>query len=68
MHGEIPTDMKSVKVFPIFKKGSQGDKNNYRPISLASIVGELLESITRDQAQMFLDANKLIYSFMVNHV
>ena len=40
--GEIPVDWKSVNVVPIFKKGSKGDKNNYRPVSLTSVVGKLL--------------------------
>ena len=39
-----------------------GDNNNYRPVSLISIVGKLLESIIRDQVQKFLDENKLIHS------
>ena len=61
LHGEIPGDWKSANVVPIFKKGSKGDKNNYRPVSLTSIVGKLLESIISDQVQTFLDENKLIY-------
>ena len=34
---------------------------NYRPVSLTSINYKLLESIIRDQVQMFLD-EKVIYS------
>ena len=66
MHREIPLhgDWKSANVVVIFKKGSKNDKNNYRPVSLTSIVGircwRLL--IIRDQVQKFLDENKLIYS------
>ena len=55
LHEEIPADWKSANVVPIFKKGSKGDKNNYRPVSLKSIVGKLLESIIKDQVQRFLD-------------
>ena len=62
IHGEISGDWKSVNVVPIFKKGSNGDKNNYRPVSLTSIAGKLLESIIRDHVQKFLDQNKLLYS------
>ena len=51
-----------MQMVPIFKKESKGDKNNYRSVSLTSIVGKLLESIIRDQVQKFLDENKLIYS------
>ena len=38
-----------------------GYKNNYRPVSLTSIVGKLLGSIIRNQVQKFLDENKLNY-------
>ena len=40
LHGEIPIDWKSANVVPIFKKDSKGDENNYRPVSLTSIVGK----------------------------
>ena len=62
LHRKIPVDWKSTNVVPIFKKGSKVDKNNYRPISLTSIVGKLLESIIKDKVQKFLNENKLIYS------
>ena len=28
MYGEVPADQKSANVVPIYKKGSQSDKNN----------------------------------------
>ena len=37
LHKEIPGDWKSANVSPIFKKGSKGEKNNYRPVSLTLI-------------------------------
>ena len=48
--------------FLFLKNGSNSDKNNYRQVSLTSIVGKLLEIIIRDQVQKFLDEHKLIYS------
>lgn len=33
---------------PIFKKGSSSDANNYRPISLLSIPGKILEDVVSD--------------------
>ena len=63
IHGKIPGDWKSVNVIPIFKIGWRGNKNNYRPVSLTSVLGMLLESIIRgDQVQKFYDESKLIYS------
>ena len=63
---EIPGDWKSANVVLIFKKGSICDKNNYKLVSLTSIVGKLLESIIRDQVQHFLDENKFIQANMVS--
>ena len=37
-HGEIPRDWKSANVSPIYKKGAKNKAENYRPISLTSIV------------------------------
>ena len=45
LQGEIPADWKSAHAIPIFKKGSKGDKSNYRPVSLTSMVGRLLKRI-----------------------
>ena len=55
MYGEIPGDWKSANVVPIFKKGSQSDKNNYRPVSGISIVGKLLKRIIRERVQKLLE-------------
>ena len=59
-HGEIPVDWKSAIVVPIFKNGLKGDKNNYRSVSLTSIVGSYWKVFSG--TQKFLDENKLIYS------
>ena len=39
----FPSTWKLSRVNPIFKKGSPTDVNNYRPISLLSIPGKILE-------------------------
>ena len=48
---KYPGNWKSANVVPIFKRGSKGDKNNYRPVSLTMIVDKLLESIIREQVE-----------------
>ena len=47
--GTLPTDWKLANVSPIFKKGSKNLAENYRPISLTSIVCRLMEKIMKCQ-------------------
>ena len=58
--GSVPEDWKVANVVPIFKKGSKTEATNYRPISLTSLVGKLLESIIRDKITEHLDKHSLI--------
>jgi len=44
----VPQDWKEAFVSPLFKKGSKAKPENYRPVSLTSIVGKILESIIKD--------------------
>ena len=48
---ELPSDWKQAKVSPIHKGGDRTDKNNYRPISVISVVMKILERIVHDQLQ-----------------
>ena len=43
--GDLPCEWKKVHVIPLHKKGSKLKATNYRPISLTSTVGTILESI-----------------------
>ena len=49
---ELPKDWKSANVVPVHKKGSKADIENYRPISLTSIVAKTLERIIRDEVML----------------
>ena len=47
--GILPEAWKKAHVTPIHKKGSKVVPGNYRPVSLTSVIGNMMESIVKDQ-------------------
>ena len=43
--GIFPDDWKCGRVAPLFKAGDRDDVNNYRPISVISVVAKVFERI-----------------------
>ena len=60
--GIVPQDWRDAIVSPLHKKGSRAKTENYRPVSLTSVVGKMLESIIKDHITKHLDKFKLIKS------
>ena len=56
----VPQQWRTANVIPIFKKGSKRHAANYRPISLTTHIGKLLERIIRDHIMRHLDNKQLI--------
>ena len=59
--GDVPSDWRVANITPIFKKGSKASPNNYRPVSLTSVVCKVFESLIKDIISGFLKANKLLF-------
>ena len=61
--GIFPDDWKCDKVTPLFKQGSSSDMNNYRPISVISVVAKVFEGITFDQVYAYLSEHNIISNY-----
>ena len=55
--GIFPEIIRTAKVIPFFKKGDQQNCNNYRPISLLSNLGKIIEKLIHKRLFKFLNNN-----------
>ncbi|KAF2361031.1 Reverse transcriptase domain [Trinorchestia longiramus] len=58
--GIVPDDWKLVNVTPIFKKGNKQIPNNYRPISLTSVISKTIERLLKVRITKHLNDQNLI--------
>ena len=54
LSGIFPNDWKFARVTPLFKQGEASDLNNYRPISVISVIAKVFQRIVYDQLHNFL--------------
>ena len=58
--GIVHSEWKEANIKPVFKKRPRNKPDNYRPVSLTSVVCKLLETLIRDHMEEFLVKHKLI--------
>ena len=69
--GIFPSILKLAEICPIFKKGDLDDCGNYRPISLLSNIGKILEKVMYSRISTFLEECNILFDnqfgFRKNH-
>lgn len=59
-NGVVPLEWREAGVVPLFKKGKKSEPENYRPVSLTSLICKIIESILKDSILDHLDKFSLI--------
>ena len=62
--GVVPFEWKEANIIPLFKKGSRNKSENYRLVSLSSVICKLLELLIKNHMVDFLFRHKLLNSFL----
>ncbi|GAB0190597.1 mitochondrial enolase superfamily member 1 [Grus japonensis] len=59
--GEVPKDWRKANVTPVFKKGKE-DPGNYRPVSLTSVPGKVMEQLILGAVSKLFGEEKVVRS------
>lgn len=60
--GEVLENWEKAEVFPVTKKGRKGDAGTYRPVSLSSILGVVMEWLILGAISKHVEDKKVIVS------
>ena len=63
--GELPKDWTDANITPVYKKGDKHAAENYRPVSLTSVLSKVLEHIVCHHLHAHFDKHKVLTE--VNH-
>ena len=70
-NGIFPESLKRANIIPFHKKDDKACVNNYRPISLISNIGKIMENLIYQRLYLFQEHNNIIYhnqfGFRFNH-
>ena len=64
--GQLPSEWKKAQVCPLLKKGDKTEPSNYRPVSLACILCNVMEHIIASNISKHLNKYNALYELQQN--
>ena len=61
LQGKYPDSLKVGKITPIHKKGDHSNINNYRPVTVLSVISKILERLMFNRLYSYLESNNLLH-------
>ena len=61
MQMKFPTHWKHAKIIPLHKKGDPSERKNYRPVSILSPLGKILEKVVFGQIYDYFEKNHIFH-------